>query len=68
MEIIMNISLLQAMRLADTAIFFNDPTRLQTAFNALEYYLCKVKDSTSLKIIQGYTQAVESKLMGLEND
>ena len=64
----MNISLLQAMRLADTAISFNDSTKLQRAFNALEYYLCKVKDSTSSKIIQDYTQAVEIKLMGLEND
>lgn len=64
----MNISLLQAMRLADSAILFNDPTKLQRAFNALEYYLCKVKDSTSLEIIRNYTQAVEIKLMGLAND
>ena len=64
----MNISLLKAMRLADSAIFSNDPTKLLTAFNALEYYLCKIKDSTSLEIIQDYTQAVESKLMGLDND
>lgn len=64
----MNISLLQAMRLADTAIYFNDDTKLQKALNALEYYLCKIKDSTTLEIIQGYTQAVEIKLMGLKND
>lgn len=64
----MNISLLQAMRLADSAILFNDPTKLQRAFNALEYYLCKVKDSTSLEIIRNYTQTLESKLMGLNND
>lgn len=64
----MNISLLQAMRLADTAISFNNPTKLQKALNALEYYLCKVKDVESLKIIQGCTQAVELKLMGLAND
>lgn len=63
----MNTSLLQAMRLADTAISFNDPTKLQRALNALEYYLCKVKDSASLEIIQSYTQVVERKLMGLGN-
>ena len=61
----MNISLLQAMRLADTAISFNDTTKLQRALNALEYYLCKIKDSASLEIIQGYAQAVERKLMEL---
>ncbi len=64
----MNISLLQAMRLADSAITFNDPTKLQRALNALEYYLCKVKDSITLEITQGYTQAVENKLMELAND
>ncbi len=68
MEIIMNISLTQAMRLADSAIFLNDLTKLQRAFTALEYYLCKIKDSTTLEIIQDYTQAVEIKLMGLENE
>lgn len=64
----MNISLLQAMRLADTAIYFNDNNKLQKAFNALEYYLCTVQDSTTLAIIQGYTQTLELKLMGLNND
>lgn len=63
-----NISLTQAMRLADTAIFYNDSTKLQRAFNALEYYLCEITDSTSLEIIQSYTQAVESKLMKINND
>jgi len=56
------------MRLADTAIFYNDSTKLQRAFNALEYYLCEITDSTSLEIIQSYTQAVESKLMKINND
>lgn len=74
MEIIMcNISLTKSIHLAQVATNSTNIYVLERAFQAVEYYLCKIPSNEYLNskyslILSHFARKLELQLMGLEND